>query len=665
VGLKTFVRAVVILSVLTQGHPGLISRAFERAERLIPTPAQVTRALENRNSIITRLGFLSKSVFAKTSRFLEVAKETPNHELPKPLRKGVPVDASSILRIAFDFTAGAARCSRVGDTSSHLIDLLAGDISGEIRKFIGWRKVDFVLITCCHQDLSSGLVRRAGGYMSASGVQGLTFCESSPGELPPDVSGAPVLVSARVLTEALESQDLPTLTRVRESGAWLRQFLTLVEAHGPSWQPLAVTVLHFEPCPVIVCGASSKPGANLGKQDGNSGSNVIVEPLAPTALASGFPKTALVISPIPTHPTNQGNRKRVVELGRLLHSLGFETVLAYAPSYEQTAADTHDMTEFWGNVFELSRLGPGATDHERYDAVLNFDNGKLVRSLSISYEFDLAFGVYAWTAPLVDYVDSSTRKILDSHDVLANRWTLLERLGLQPSFFNLQPVDERDFLQSFDEVWAISRCDKEVFEGYDTGQPIRLMPPTVSTIDREVTTVGRPIRFGIIASDNAINVTSVNHLLEGLLEVPASPSWRLDVAGAVCGSVPTGLRRSIIRRLGDQVSFVGRVNDLEVFYREIDVAISVARGGTGTALKAVEAISQGKALLANSWGARGLESSVDDHQLSSIAAVSERVTTMTPPEVHLLAQSSIDIARNLDSISRQTTAASLGDLVDV
>jgi glycosyltransferase involved in cell wall biosynthesis len=78
----------------------------------------------------------------------------------------------------------------------------------------------------------------------------------------------------------------------------------------------------------------------------------------------------------------------------------------------------------------------------------------------------------------------------------------------------------------------------------------------------------------------------------------AEPGTELQIAGTVWvafSSAPEGAR------------FLGRVPDLDPFYREATVVVSPLRAGSGLKIKLVEALGQGKAVVATSTTLQGVE----------------------------------------------------------
>jgi len=72
----------------------------------------------------------------------------------------------------------------------------------------------------------------------------------------------------------------------------------------------------------------------------------------------------------------------------------------------------------------------------------------------------------------------------------------------------------------------------------------------------------------------------------------------------VCGRVGLGIAERC--RAVDGVDIAGLVDDLEAEYAAADVVVNPVLGGTGVAIKAIEALARGKPLVCTTPGARGL-----------------------------------------------------------
>jgi len=660
--------------------------AAERAIKKVPSADKLQRVWTSSSSIWPASYELLQNC-VDDARFVSVFKE--DLALPLELRGVGDSSTHTVSRITMDSSGGFLGFEpRKGVARPSIDSYQEGSIS-ELCARLEEDSATFVLLLCTHEYLSERVLQRSAGYLTNQPGLAIRFQAIDPFTIRRGLArvvetarqtGATTLAKGGPIL--LTRNDLLAVLRRRNEGAGelLGEPLRLehivsggLRLQGLLLRKISVSALDFEKCSILLCRegdaleveSSVRGDREHGTYSFEAGAGPRSRPpgTIPKRSRSRRPVSgplALVILPMSSHPANHGNRRRAVDLGSLLHDFGFETCLAFAPSYGQTSSDTEAMEEFWGEIVELKRIGANASDFERYENLLNNFNANLLWKLSSDRRFDLVLGVYAWTAPLVQHVRGKPHKILDAQDVLSNRWDYMRNMGLEPSFFNLRPQQERDFVSTFDEVWAISRAEKEVLDQYETGTPVFHMPPMLHPVRGKERQVDGTIRFGIVASDNPINTASVIDLLEALQTLPPRPGWELQIGGSVAQAIPGQIRHAIKRRLGSKVKIVGPISELDSFYQGIDVAVSVARGGTGTSMKAVEAVARGKALIANAEGARGLESSVQSHNFESISDVAEAMLSMASAEVELLRHASIEVAEKMLAITRSTSEASLG-----
>lgn len=669
------------------GHSFRVARtAAVRAIELAPPAEKMQRAWTKSWRIFPALSELLRLCVTNAR---SIGQSDAVSKLPRELRGSRKVPAQSISHVVMDSYAGSIFCQNQKAGSGWTIDSYSGGSASQLCARLKEDSAEFVLLSCHHIQLSERILRRSAGYLEVRSYVAIQFRAEAPHaighqfpesrdvrnhkvRLPP-ASKAPILLSREDLLSAINSRSFHKGESIGHPQNLSDMVLSGLARQEVQSKQISASAIDFESCPILLCDGivlsctqsnsqASLEHANSSLQADSFKLSTKIGAFFGASNSSGTVKgpAALVILPMSSHPVEHGNRRRAVELGSLLHEYGFKTSLAFAPSYGHSPGDTEAMEDFWGEVAMLRRLGPHAFDFERYESILNRYNADLIRELSAEKQFDVVLGIYAWIAPLVNQVIGEPHKILDAQDILANRWNGLENMGLTPSFYSLRPEQERAFVSAFDEVWAISRTEKEVLDKYETGVPVFHMPPIVHPVGVGKRRPGRTIRFGIVASDNAINTASVTDLLEAILSMPTYSGWELTIGGSVARAIPGRVCNAVRRKLGPRVRFIGPILELDSFYEGIDAAVSVARGGTGTSMKAVEAIARGRALISNDEGSRGLDSHVKSHNLASIPDVARAMNSMSAAELMELQGASVLLAKQLQAIVQSTAAASLG-----
>ena len=87
---------------------------------------------------------------------------------------------------------------------------------------------------------------------------------------------------------------------------------------------------------------------------------------------------------------------------------------------------------------------------------------------------------------------------------------------------------------------------------------------------------------------------------------------------------------------------IGLVDDLDDFYRQIDIAINPMVGGTGLKIKSLEALSYGKALLATEDAMVGIDGTDAFHNFASVPEMVGALKSLSKERLEVLHSHSIE-----------------------
>jgi glycosyltransferase involved in cell wall biosynthesis len=325
----------------------------------------------------------------------------------------------------------------------------------------------------------------------------------------------------------------------------------------------------------------------------------------------------LLIAPVATHPSTTGASTRVRHMAESLLSMGHEVhfLLLQQPLLASDAA----MHAYWKDRFHVFRgLSPASclrrgvrkllrvtakTFHLNLAVDSYFDPaaGHDVQALFARHAYDVVIVSYVFYSRLFESMPSSVLKLLDTHDVFADRYQLYRAHRQAGEFFSTARAEEGKALDRADTVLAIQGSDARHFRSV-SATPVavvgHLLPPTAGAEagragprDPAVLFVGGPM---------GINVHGVTWFIEQVLpllrrRVPQVELW-------LVGGIGDRFRGDVagVRRLG----FVERLDEL---YGQVAAVINPQRFGTGLSIKSVEAMAHGAPLVATVTGARGLE----------------------------------------------------------
>jgi polysaccharide biosynthesis protein PslH len=325
----------------------------------------------------------------------------------------------------------------------------------------------------------------------------------------------------------------------------------------------------------------------------------------------------LLISPVPTDPLTAGNRARVLNIFRALEHLGHDVTFAYVP-YEYGNVDYSAMRgRLQHRLRILETLRPPfpsgtAKLRRRLSRALRLSSAYLwdvdewfydglvpqIMDLHEAENFETVLIEYVFLSKLACFFPKFVRTIIDTHDLFGNRHKHYLTNGLQPTWFATTEKEEINALNRANAVIAIQNEEAE----YLRQQGAREVFCVGHVSTHEALPLPDPggARLLFVGSANPINIQGLEWFVELVLpEIRAEiPGCELAIAG------PAGHERS----WPDGVLVLGELESLASAYSEATLVVNPVTFGTGLAVKTIEALSYGKALVATAAGARGLTS---------------------------------------------------------
>jgi hypothetical protein len=325
-----------------------------------------------------------------------------------------------------------------------------------------------------------------------------------------------------------------------------------------------------------------------------------------------------MISPTPTHPQDAGNRARIFQLAEQLRSFGCSLYFAY---YPMEGGDFEAMKTYWGNRLMLLRSGfPKKTldlirkialrgkqcfvqsvgadsGPQNIDAWYDRSIRKPLLRLHRQVDFQFIWLEYVFLSKILDSFDSCVTKVIDTHDVFANRHELLSAHGAAPEWFSTTPPQEMKGLSRADIIVAIKESEAAHFR--NSGMPAVATIGHLFPVSKNPTG-NKPNVILFAASDNPVNRKAWQFFVEKLLPVMTRiiSRTRILVAGRICRCIPSS----------PHYEKAGVVADLHYLYKTAKVAINPATFGTGLSIKSIEPLAFGCPVVTISGGIEGIES---------------------------------------------------------
>ncbi|MBV1906181.1 MAG: hypothetical protein KUG75_08885, partial [Pseudomonadales bacterium] len=228
----------------------------------------------------------------------------------------------------------------------------------------------------------------------------------------------------------------------------------------------------------------------------------------------------LVISPVPTHPLNAGNRARIVGLIESLKALEFSVFFLHV---QQEIGSSPEMEKIWGRDFkaiDYQRRAPtfyrrckkkmqrifnmpsmfSYSIDEWYDSSIE----KRVLRIVDECEIDTVIVEYVWYSKILEVLDKRILKIIDTHDQFANRHLHYLEKGEKPRWFSTTPKEEAKGFNRADVILAIQDSEKDKFKKLTKAKVLTVGHVVPITKYRKYEDTNGYILF--VASENQINL---------------------------------------------------------------------------------------------------------------------------------------------------------------
>jgi hypothetical protein len=334
----------------------------------------------------------------------------------------------------------------------------------------------------------------------------------------------------------------------------------------------------------------------------------------------------LVVSPIATHPNNQGNSARIDSLCKQLQSFGHTVHLLYYPLEGLSSSQADEMSVSWDYFHSMPCNLPDNGKSKGYfygiDDWYDPKLGVYALELHKRWCFDMVIVNYVWFSAVLNSFPSSILKVIDTHDVFGDRHLKFMELGLDPEWFYTTVDEERKGLMRADCVIAIQDKEEKYFND--------LLKDT----DTKVLTIGHilPARaiahstqhdlpiIGYLGSGNPFNVNSITNFANYITKSEyLLKNYRFILAGTICDKV-----KSL-----PPFEIYGKIDNLDDFYNGVDVVINPMKSGTGLKIKTLEALSYGKAFIGTESAYEGININICDSNGNELMILNEELSKIS------------------------------------
>lgn len=357
----------------------------------------------------------------------------------------------------------------------------------------------------------------------------------------------------------------------------------------------------------------------------------MTRPPAPRARQSQWQdRVVLVVSPTPTHPQDYGNRKRIFRICKMLQDAGAKIHFVHYPAEAEwrqklPARAQAEMTAAWDGYYLVPPTGElhaaPVGSHHMIDEWSDPQLENTVQWLSQKIRPNVAIVNYSWLSRTLDLMPADTLKILDTHDKFSGRKELLASYDIAPEFFYTTEVEEAKALARADIVWAIKEEERLLFQAMTDrkvvtvphADPATILKPRRQPAER----ADFELRIGVMAAKNSINTRNLTRFLKpaGQIFRTHLPPLKIVIGGTIC-ELLEDVDLPFVEKLG-------WVEDVEEFYRQIDVALVPMEFSTGLKIKTSEAMTYGLPIIAHEHAYEGYRPFHPYHALTSFKAIAE------------------------------------------
>lgn len=315
----------------------------------------------------------------------------------------------------------------------------------------------------------------------------------------------------------------------------------------------------------------------------------------------------LVISPMASHPANQGNSLRLLAFNRELMARGARIDLVYYGMEGLTPDAEAAMRAAWNDFIYVPSQPLGRQSHATYWGIDDWCSDALcnaVDQLAAERRYDAIVVNYSWMSRVLEFCNIPV-KIIDTHDMFADRRDKMMAAGLDPRWFFTSVAEERKAFARADIVIGIQNAESEQIAERFEGQVMTVGHPLDLGFLLSEASADWPLPFGYFASGNPWNKRSALALDTALASLPYQ-NW--TIAGTICDS---GLH------LKTAPLELGRLGHPRDFYDHVDCVVNPMIGGTGLKIKTIEALSYGKTIIGTTAAFEGLKPTHPFHNFAT------------------------------------------------
>lgn len=323
----------------------------------------------------------------------------------------------------------------------------------------------------------------------------------------------------------------------------------------------------------------------------------------------------LIVSDIPTSPTNAGNRRIIKSYTDLFKSWGNEVHFLFVNKFslrknyrsqikkaisetrKEWGAFYHQYDcSLWENIYTNSNIiitKLFRNSYRKCDDVYPNGLSKKIRNLYNIYHFDALMVNYFYLSRALDAIPIK-RKALFTHDA----FSMQKKSQEYKAVYYLTKKEEKKALSRATYIFAMQDVEAEYFKLLF---PSRIVLTNYSNYQYHIQPIVGNHNILYLAANTALNLDGIKWFIKDILPLIKRNynDVKLLIAGRICEALTEYVRCP-------EIELIGEIDDQASFYQKGDVAINPCRLGTGLKIKTFEAVSYDKVTLSHPNGLVGI-----------------------------------------------------------
>lgn len=320
----------------------------------------------------------------------------------------------------------------------------------------------------------------------------------------------------------------------------------------------------------------------------------------------------LIVSSIPSHPVNAGNRKFINSQIQMFKEMGHEIHFLFIHEFmlgNKQSSDINQMKKEWGNKLYIYKVRVFQKLWRifliRYRWIFNHGYYKcndyypyklhqMVNKITKREQFDACIIHYYNLSKLFKYIKIPRLGIV-THDYFAYKNLLI---GKPHIYLNTTAHEEAKALQKCPTIFALNDEEANYFQRLSPKSIVRSVYNIYKYVYQPITNNHNILFF---SGANEYNLNGIIWFINNILPTIINKynDAKLIIGGSICNQLKNKINHH-------NIIYYGFVDNINKFFSQGDIAINPTYQGTGLKIKTFESVAYSKATIVNPHSAVGI-----------------------------------------------------------